>query len=194
MFPVPGKSKVQDQNVRGYCGPLWLWPLKPKFLLMQPFASFHHQTLICTGDFPSLVPALGRHAPCSGESVGGAEGLSQVNENTAVVPGPVVHPSNGICVRMMGQKSLASSVQPQKTTCSGTFPLLKSPEYSRHHPLFGGVQNDSLGDFPGGTVAKTPGSQCRKPRFNSWAGNYIPDASTKSTHAANKTQHTQINK
>ena len=32
------------------------------------------------------------------ESVGGAEGLSQVNENTAVVPGPVVHPSNGICV------------------------------------------------------------------------------------------------
>ena len=27
------------------------------------------------------------------------------------------------------------------------------------------------GDFPGGPVAKTPCSQCRRPRFNPWSGN-----------------------
>ena len=29
----------------------------------------------------------------------------------------------------------------------------------------------SQGDFPGGPVAKTPGSQCRAPRFDPWSGN-----------------------
>ena len=27
------------------------------------------------------------------------------------------------------------------------------------------------GDFPGGPVVKTPHSQCRGPRYNSWSGN-----------------------
>ena len=35
-------------------------------------------------------------------------------------------------------------------------------------------------------MAKTPGTQCRKPRFNPWSGNYIP-------HAATKTRYSQIN-
>ena len=44
--------------------------------------------------------------------------------------------------------------------------------------------------FPhGGTVAKTPRSQCRGPRFNPWSGNEIPHAETKSLHAAAKTKH-----
>ena len=42
-------------------------------------------------------------------------------------------------------------------------------------------------DFPGGPVVKTPHSQCRGPRFNSWSGNYVLNAST-------KTQHSQIKK
>ena len=41
-------------------------------------------------------------------------------------------------------------------------------------------------DFPGGPVAKTPYSQCRGPGFNPWSGNWIPHASTKSSHAAVK--------
>jgi len=38
------------------------------------------------------------------------------------------------------------------------------------------------GDFPGGPVDKTPGSQCRRPRFHPWSGNLIPYAATKSSH------------
>ena len=30
--------------------------------------------------------------------------------------------------------------------------------------------NLAFGDFPGGSVAKTPRSQCREPKFNSWLG------------------------
>ena len=29
----------------------------------------------------------------------------------------------------------------------------------------------TVGDFPGGPVAKTPCSQCRAPRFKPWSGN-----------------------
>ena len=36
-------------------------------------------------------------------------------------------------------------------------------------------------DFPGGPVARTPRSQCRRPRFNPWSGNWFP-------HAANATK------
>ena len=28
-------------------------------------------------------------------------------------------------------------------------------------------------DFPGGPVAKTPGSQCKGPEFNPWSGNQV---------------------
>ena len=42
-------------------------------------------------------------------------------------------------------------------------------------------------DFPNGSVKKTPGSRCRRPRFDTWSGNYILPAST-------KTQHSQLNK
>ena len=50
-------------------------------------------------------------------------------------------------------------------------------------------------DFPGGPVAKTLCSQCRRHGFNpwSWSGNYIPHATTKSSHTAIKTQCNQIN-
>ena len=37
-------------------------------------------------------------------------------------------------------------------------------------------------DFPGGPVVKTPGSQCRRPGFNPWSGNWIPYAATKRMH------------
>ena len=56
-----------------------------------------------------------------------------------------------------------------------------------------------VGDFPGGPVAKTPGSQCRGPRFNPWLGNWIPHATTKSLHptakdpaCCNKDQRSQV--
>jgi len=39
-------------------------------------------------------------------------------------------------------------------------------------------------DVPGGSVAKTPCSQCRKPRFYPWPGNKITRAKTESLHAA----------
>ena len=32
------------------------------------------------------------------------------------------------------------------------------------------------------SVAKTPSSQCRGPRFSPWSGNSIPQATIKSTH------------
>ena len=37
----------------------------------------------------------------------------------------------------------------------------------------------SMRDFPGGSVAKTLGSQQRGPRVPSWSGNQIPHATTK---------------
>ena len=49
-------------------------------------------------------------------------------------------------------------------------------------------------DFPDSPVAKTLRSQCRGPGFNPWSGNLIPYAATKSSHAATKIQHSQINK
>ena len=42
------------------------------------------------------------------------------------------------------------------------------------------------GNFLGGPVAKTLCYQCRGPGFDSWSGNLIP-------HATTKTQHSQIN-
>ena len=38
-------------------------------------------------------------------------------------------------------------------------------------------------DFPGGSVAKTPSSQCW---FDPWSGNYIPHATTKDSTGCNK--------
>ena len=49
-------------------------------------------------------------------------------------------------------------------------------------------------DFPDSPVAKTLRSQCRGPGFNPWSGNLIPYAATKSSHAATKTWHSQIDK
>ena len=40
-----------------------------------------------------------------------------------------------------------------------------------------------LQDFPGGPAAKTLHSQCRGPGFDPWSGNYIPQASTRSSSA-----------
>ena len=39
-------------------------------------------------------------------------------------------------------------------------------------------------DFAAGPVARTPHSQCRRPGTDPWAGNQIPYATTKSSHAA----------
>ena len=41
-------------------------------------------------------------------------------------------------------------------------------------------------DFPGGPVAQTPCSQCRRLRFNPSSGNWIPQVTTKKSHAAAK--------
>ena len=59
-------------------------------------------------------------------------------------------------------------------------------------------------DFPGGPVAKTPGSQCRGPGFNPWSENCIPHDATarfrvpqwrgKIPHDATEAWHSQINK
>ena len=35
------------------------------------------------------------------------------------------------------------------------------------------------GDLPGGPVAETPYSQCRRLGFNPWSWNYVPHATTK---------------
>ena len=48
-------------------------------------------------------------------------------------------------------------------------------------------------DFPGDSLAKTPHSQCRGPRFNPYSGNEIPCVATKSSHVTTKTWHSQIN-
>ena len=44
-------------------------------------------------------------------------------------------------------------------------------------------------DFSGGPVTKTPSSQCRGPGFNPWSGNWIPQATTESSHAATKMKY-----
>ena len=44
-------------------------------------------------------------------------------------------------------------------------------------------------DFPGGLVAKTPSSQYTGPRFDSWSGNWISHAATKSLHATAKVKN-----
>ena len=59
-------------------------------------------------------------------------------------------------------------------------------------------------DFPGGPMAKTPGSQCRGPGFHPWAENCIPHDATarfrvpqwrgKIPHDATEAWHSQINK
>ena len=41
-------------------------------------------------------------------------------------------------------------------------------------------------NFPGGPVAKTLHSQCKGPAFDSWSGNKIP-------HATTKTWYSQVN-
>ena len=41
-------------------------------------------------------------------------------------------------------------------------------------------------DFPGGPVAKTPGSQCRGPGFDPWPGTQIPYTVTKNSHTVTK--------
>lgn len=48
----------------------------------------------------------------------------------------------------------------------------------------GGSEQETkgFGDLPGGPTAKTPCSQ--GPRFGRWSGNQIPQATTKSSHAA----------
>ena len=48
------------------------------------------------------------------------------------------------------------------------------------------IKND-LRDYPGSPVAKTPSFQGRRLGFNSWSGNEIPQAAT-------KTRHSQISK
>ena len=54
-------------------------------------------------------------------------------------------------------------------------------KYSR---VNGGV---AVGEnFPGGSVVKTPCSQCRGPGFDPCSGNWIPHATTKSSHATAK--------
>ena len=43
-------------------------------------------------------------------------------------------------------------------------------------------KNEVLG-FPGSPVTKTLSSQSREPEFNSWLGNLIPHAATKTQHS-----------
>ena len=54
------------------------------------------------------------------------------------------------------------------------------------HSLNTSSRKNELRDFPGGSVTKTPHSQCREPGFDSWSGNSIP-------HARTKTMWNQIN-
>ena len=49
-------------------------------------------------------------------------------------------------------------------------------------------------DFPGDPVAKTLRTQCRGPSFDPWSGNQIPHATSKSSYAATKTQHSKMSK
>ena len=56
------------------------------------------------------------------------------------------------------------------------------------------VKEYKVRDFPSGPEAKTLHSQCMGPGFDPWSGNLIPYAATKSSHAATKTQCSQIKK
>ena len=51
--------------------------------------------------------------------------------------------------------------------------------------FFSHIKNKS-GDFHGDLVTKTLCSQCRGPKLNSWPGNQIPHAATKSLRATSK--------
>ena len=53
---------------------------------------------------------------------------------------------------------------------------------------------DGRRDLPDGPVAKTPSSQCRRPGFSPWSRNQILHATTQSSHAATKTQCSQMKK
>ena len=48
------------------------------------------------------------------------------------------------------------------------------------------VQEISVHDFPGDSVAETLCSQCRGPGFEPWSGNQMPHATTKGSHATIK--------
>ena len=58
------------------------------------------------------------------------------------------------------------------------------------------VQSEKRQRGSSGPVARTPCSQCREARFNSWSGNWILHAATKISHAhaTKKTQRSQIHK
>ena len=49
-----------------------------------------------------------------------------------------------------------------------------------------GLEKTANQDFHSGPVAKTPHSQCRRPGFNPWSGNCIPQATAKSSHTIAK--------
>ena len=49
--------------------------------------------------------------------------------------------------------------------------LMKVKEESEKVGLKLNIQKTKIRDFPGGTVARTPCSQCRGSRFISWSGN-----------------------
>ena len=49
-----------------------------------------------------------------------------------------------------------------------------------------GLEKTANQDFHSGPVAKTPHSQCRRPGFNCWSGNWIPQATAKSSCATAK--------
>ena len=58
----------------------------------------------------------------------------------------------------------------------------------------GKIKNAATTDLPGDPVAKTLCSQYRGTGFDPWSGNWTPHATFKSSPAAAKTQHTQINR
>jgi len=51
---------------------------------------------------------------------------------------------------------------------------LKAILERKKSPLILILKYDSFGDFPGGPVVKTLGSQCRGHRFKLWLGNQDP--------------------
>ena len=64
--------------------------------------------------------------------------------------------------------------------------------------MFSSSKNN-LGDFPGGPVARTPHSQCRRPGFDPWSGtrSHMPQlrvcmSPLKIPNAETKTRHSQI--
>lgn len=79
--------------------------------------------------------------------------------------------ASGRFVISRSSPTAAAAAHPHNTVClytSSHCPNKKKPPW----------------DVPGGSVAKTPCSQCRKPRFYPWPGNKITRAKTESLHAA----------